>query len=81
MSTFNSLAIGRLLRETLYVNELLVLICTLPGVLLGGHVRVVFTLVLFIFVFCVATTLTSFNEIPLDVLTTPALRVSSKISM
>jgi len=49
------------------------------GVLLGGHVRAVFTLVLFIFIFCVFTTLTSFNEIPLDVLTTPALRKQSVI--
>ena len=46
------------------------------GTLLGGHVRAVFTLVLFIFIFCVSITLTSFNEIPLDVLTTPALRVN-----
>jgi len=47
------------------------------GVLLGGHVRAVFSLVLVIFIFCVATTLTSFNEIPLDVLTTPAIRKNS----
>ena len=46
------------------------------GTLLGGHVRAVFTLVLIIFIFCVSITLTSFNEIPLDVLTTPALRVN-----
>ena len=46
------------------------------GALFGGHVRAVFSLVLVIFIFCVFTTLTSFNEIPLDVLTTPALRVS-----
>lgn len=49
------------------------------GVLLGGHVRAVFTFVLFIFIFCVFTTLTSFNEIPLDVLTTPAIRKQSNV--
>merc|ERR1711956_76059 len=36
--------------------------------LFGGHVRLVFTLVLGIFIVCVATTLTSYAEIPLDVL-------------
>ncbi|XP_023323806.1 proton-associated sugar transporter A isoform X2 [Eurytemora carolleeae] len=49
------------------------------GTLLGGHVRAVFTLVLIIFIFCVSITLTSFNEIPLDVLTTPALRRQSVV--
>lgn len=38
------------------------------GVLLGGHVRAVFTLVTFIFIACVIITLYSFSEIPLDVL-------------
>ncbi|TRY68433.1 hypothetical protein TCAL_01367 [Tigriopus californicus] len=38
------------------------------GVLFGGHVRLVFTLVLFIFVACVSVTLASFPEIPLSVL-------------
>lgn len=32
---------------------------------MGGHVRAVFTLVTFIFIFCVAITVTSFREIPL----------------
>merc|ERR1719153_707660 len=41
------------------------------AILFGGHVRVVFTLVLFIFLGCVTTTLMSFREIPLDVLTMP----------
>jgi len=36
--------------------------------LFGGHVRLVFTLVLGIFVACVICTLTSFAEIPLDIL-------------
>lgn len=35
------------------------------GVMLGGHVRAVFTLVTFIFIGCVAVTLNSFREIPL----------------
>jgi len=39
--------------------------------LFGGHIRLVFTLVLFIFLGCVGITLTSFREIPLDVLTMP----------
>ena len=47
--------------------------CT--GVLLGGHVRAVFSLVLIIFIICVTITLTSFREIPLDVLTAPGIRV------
>lgn len=37
-------------------------------VLFGGHVRLVFTLVLGIFIACVISTLSSFAEIPLDVL-------------
>ena len=45
------------------------------GVLLGGHVRAVFSLVLIIFIICVTITLTSFREIPLDVLTAPGIRV------
>lgn len=36
--------------------------------LFGGHVRLVFTLVLGIFVACVIVTLTSFSEIPLSIL-------------
>ena len=36
--------------------------------LFGGHVRLVFTLVLGIFIVCVTATLTSYAEIPLDVL-------------
>lgn len=46
------------------------------GTLFGGHVRFVFTIVLFIFIFCVTTTITSFNEIPLDILTNPFKRKS-----
>ncbi|XP_071531972.1 membrane-associated transporter protein-like isoform X2 [Panulirus ornatus] len=41
---------------------------TFIGTLLGGHVRAVFTLVTFIFVACVLSTLYSFREIPLEVL-------------
>nr|XP_045588499.1 membrane-associated transporter protein-like isoform X2 [Procambarus clarkii] len=41
---------------------------TLIGVMLGGHVKAVFTLVTFIFIACVVSTLYSFREIPLDVL-------------
>jgi len=46
------------------------------GTFFGGHVRFVFTIVLFIFIFCVLTTITSFNEIPLDILTNPFKRKS-----
>ena len=38
------------------------------GVIFGGHVRLVFTLVLFIYIACVFITLTSFPEMPLDTL-------------
>ncbi|XP_063850625.1 LOW QUALITY PROTEIN: proton-associated sugar transporter A-like [Scylla paramamosain] len=41
---------------------------TFIGMLLGGHVRAVFTLVTFIFIVCVFSTLYSFKEVPLDVL-------------
>lgn len=36
--------------------------------MLGGHVRAVFTLITFIFIFCVAITITSFREVPLAML-------------
>lgn len=38
------------------------------GIALGGHVRAVFTLITFIFIFCVGATITSFREIPLAML-------------
>ncbi|KAL5285106.1 hypothetical protein ACFFRR_007070 [Megaselia abdita] len=38
---------------------------TAIGRRLGGHVKAVFTLITFIFIACVATTITSFKEIPL----------------
>lgn len=38
------------------------------GIALGGHVRAVFTLITFIFVFCVSATVSSFREIPLGLL-------------
>ncbi|XP_053963320.1 proton-associated sugar transporter A [Anastrepha ludens] len=42
---------------------------TVIGKKLGGHIKTVFTLVTFIFAFCVTLTITSFKEIPLWVLT------------
>lgn len=45
---------------------------TALGAMLGGHVRAVFTLITFIFVTCVAVTVSSFKEIPLDVLESDA---------
>lgn len=41
---------------------------TFIGILLGGHVRAVFTLTTLIFVICVTYTLTSFKEMPLRLL-------------
>lgn len=38
------------------------------GVMLGGHVQVTFTLITIIFIICVICTITSFKEIPLEVL-------------
>ncbi|XP_036232925.1 proton-associated sugar transporter A isoform X2 [Bactrocera oleae] len=42
---------------------------TIIGQKLGGHIKTVFTLVTFIFTFCVTLTITSFKEIPLWVIT------------
>lgn len=42
------------------------------GQALGGHVRAVFTLITFIFIFCVSVTISSFNEIPLHMLESSA---------
>ncbi|KAJ8668362.1 hypothetical protein QAD02_010025, partial [Eretmocerus hayati] len=44
---------------------------TAIGVALGGHLHATFTLITIIFVICVASTLTSFKEIPLDFLESP----------
>uniref|UniRef100_A0A0A1WQY2 Membrane-associated transporter protein n=1 Tax=Zeugodacus cucurbitae TaxID=28588 RepID=A0A0A1WQY2_ZEUCU len=41
---------------------------TIIGQKLGGHIKTVFTLVTFIFTFCVTLTITSFKEIPLWVI-------------
>ncbi|XP_043193395.1 proton-associated sugar transporter A-like isoform X1 [Amphibalanus amphitrite] len=41
---------------------------TFIGEVFGGHVRAVFTLVLFIFLACLMTTMCSFPEIPLDLI-------------
>lgn len=38
------------------------------GQALGGHVRAVFTLVTFIFIFCISVTISSFPEVPLSLL-------------
>lgn len=38
------------------------------GELLGGHVRAVFTLITIIFIVCVSYTITSFREMPLNIL-------------
>jgi solute carrier family 45 protein 1/2/4 len=38
------------------------------GEIFGGHVRAVFTLITFIFIICVAFTVTSFREVPLTLL-------------
>lgn len=41
---------------------------TAIGVMLGGHLHATFTLITIIFIICVAFTITSFKEIPLEVL-------------
>ncbi|KAL2729399.1 proton-associated sugar transporter A isoform X1 [Vespula squamosa] len=41
---------------------------TTIGVMLGGHLHATFTLITIIFIICVAFTITSFKEIPLEVL-------------
>ncbi|CAG5122050.1 unnamed protein product [Candidula unifasciata] len=47
------------------------------GEALGGHIRVVFSIVLFAFIICVISTLTSFKEIPLSEMNlTPDLQAS-----
>lgn len=46
--------------------------------MLGGHVRAVFTIVTFIFIFCVLTTVTSFREIPLWILDAQSRRKSQQ---
>ncbi|KAL1132241.1 hypothetical protein AAG570_010198 [Ranatra chinensis] len=43
------------------------------GEVLGGHVKAVFSLITFIFVICVICTVTSFKEVPLDVIECDAL--------
>lgn len=41
---------------------------TAIGVMLGGHLHATFTLITIIFVICVFCTITSFKEIPLELL-------------
>ncbi|CAB4066598.1 SLC45A1_2_4 [Lepeophtheirus salmonis] len=48
------------------------------GALFGGHVRLVFTFVLVLFIICVFFTLTSFQEIPLNVLLSTKLKMSRR---
>lgn len=48
---------------------------TVIGVMLGGHVRAVFTLVTIIFIVCVSATVTSFREIPLWRLEAPPTKI------
>lgn len=48
---------------------------TVIGVMLGGHVRAVFTLVTIIFIICVSATVTSFREIPLWRLEAPPTKI------
>ncbi|XP_044756513.1 proton-associated sugar transporter A isoform X2 [Coccinella septempunctata] len=44
---------------------------TFIGMLLGGHVKAVFTLITIIFIICVTCTVTSFKEMPLEMLQMP----------
>lgn len=45
------------------------------GIMLGGHLHATFTLITIIFVICVFCTITSFKEIPLEVLEKDQYRV------
>lgn len=47
--------------------------------MLGGHVRAVFTLVTFLFIFCVSMTITSFREVPLWLLETTMVNQPSSL--
>lgn len=49
----------------LRLNSVVSLLQCRKGVMLGGHVRAVFTLVTILFIACVSVTLDSFREIPL----------------
>ncbi|CAG7659647.1 unnamed protein product [Allacma fusca] len=51
---------------------------TFIGILFGGQVRAVFTVVLFIFIGCVITTIRSFQEIPIDRLYSPTNKPSDR---
>eukprot|EP00096_Caligus_rogercresseyi_P012847 TRINITY_DN5513_c0_g1_i1.p1 TRINITY_DN5513_c0_g1~~TRINITY_DN5513_c0_g1_i1.p1 ORF type:complete len:462 (-),score=85.36 TRINITY_DN5513_c0_g1_i1:78-1277(-) len=50
------------------------------GMLFGGHVRLVFSFVLVLFIICVFFTLTSFQEIPLNVLLSTKLKMNRRSS-
>jgi len=45
-----------------------ILFCLISGIMLGGHVKAVFTIITIIFVVCVSATITSFREIPIYLL-------------
>lgn len=47
----------------------------LVGELMGGHVRAVFTLVTFLFIGCIAYTVSSFKEMPLKLLQSNQTRI------
>ncbi|XP_054280552.1 proton-associated sugar transporter A isoform X2 [Macrosteles quadrilineatus] len=54
---------------------------TFIGEMLGGHVRAVFTLITYIFIVCVAYTVTSFKEIPLDLVENEDFLTATKQSV
>lgn len=51
------------------------------GVMLGGHVQVTFTLITIIFVICVICTITSFKEIPLEILERDQYRQTEELKV
>jgi hypothetical protein len=65
----NPITVLRIKRACTNAGALSPTMCFLDtGAFLGGHVRAVFTLITFIFIICVALTVTSFKEIPLHLL-------------
>lgn len=51
------------------------------GELLGGHVRTVFTFITVLFILCIICTVTSFKEIPLDLLQTQKNKHLKKVRL
>lgn len=51
------------------------------GIMLGGHLHATFTLITIIFVICVFCTITSFKEIPLEILEKDQYQVEPNVGL